>query len=151
MITNTQSGTTVDEIAEGIYRISTPVHLLDGFTFNQYLVVDEKPLLFHSGPRRMFPMVREAIAKVIPLERLRYIGVSHFEADECGALNEILAVAPNAVPVCSTVGALVSLNDYADRDPLPLANGRRSSAGRPQPPMDRHTAPASRLGLRLYV
>jgi len=122
MITNTQSGTTVDEIAEGIYRISTPVHLLDGFTFNQYLVVDEKPLLFHSGPRRMFPMVREAIAKVIPLERLRYIGVSHFEADECGALNEILAVAPNAVPVCSTVGALVSLNDYADRDPLPLAN-----------------------------
>jgi flavorubredoxin len=123
MITNTQSGTTVDEIAEGIYRISTPVHLLDGFTFNQYLVVDEKPLLFHSGPRRMFPMVREAIAKVIPLERLRYIGVSHFEADECGALNEILAVAPNAVPVCSTVGALVSLNDYADRDPLPLANG----------------------------
>jgi len=63
MITNTQSGTTVDEIAEGIYRISTPVHLLDGFTFNQYLVVDEKPLLFHSGPRRMFPLVREAVGR----------------------------------------------------------------------------------------
>jgi flavorubredoxin len=124
MNTNTQSGTTVDEIAEGIYRISTPVHLLDGFTFNQYLVVDENPLLFHSGPRRMFPLVREAIAKVIPLERLRYVGVSHFEADECGALNEILSVAPNAVPVCSTVGALVSLNDFADREPLPLANGK---------------------------
>src|SRR4029434_1148848 len=80
-------------------------------------------LLFHSGPRRMFPMVREAIAKVIPVERLRYIGVSHFEADECGALNELLSVAPNAVPVCSDVGAMVSMNDYADRQARPLQDG----------------------------
>jgi len=129
MNTNIQSGTTVDEIAEGIYRISTPVHLLGGFTFNQYLVVDEAPLLFHSGPRRMFPLVREAIASVIPLERLRYVGVSHFEADECGALNEILAVAPNAVPVASTVGAMVSLNDFADREPRALANGEELLLG----------------------
>jgi flavorubredoxin len=129
MITNIQSGTSIDEIADGIYRISTPVNLLGGFTFNQYLVVDDDALLFHAGPRRMFPLVREAISKVAPLERLRYIGVSHFEADECGALNELLAVAPRAVPVCSTVGAMVSINDVADREPQPLANGEELALG----------------------
>jgi flavorubredoxin len=130
MITNTQSGTTVDEIAEGIYRISTPVQVLGGFTFNQYLVVDEAPLLFHAGPRRMFPLVREAISRVIPVERLRYVGISHFEADESGALNELLSVAPAAVPVCSVVGAMVSINDVSDREPRPLASGEELSLGR---------------------
>ena len=129
MITNTQSGTTVDEIADRIYRISTPVHALGGFTFNQYLIADEEPLLFHTGPRRMFPLVREAVSRVIPIERLRYLGVSHFEADECGALNEFLAVAPRAVPVCSAVGAMVSLSDVADREPRPLADGEKLLIG----------------------
>lgn len=129
MITNTQSGTTIDEIAERIYRISTPVHVLGGFTFNQYLIADDEPLLFHTGPRRMFPLVREAVNRVIPVERLRYLGVSHFEADECGALNEFLAVAPKAVPVCSAVGAMVSLSDVADREPRPLADGEKLSIG----------------------
>jgi flavorubredoxin len=129
MITNTQSGTTVDEIADRIYRISTPVHILGGFTFNQYLIVDEAPVLFHTGPRRMFPLTREAIDRVIPVERLRYLGVSHFEADESGALNEFLAVAPRAVPISSTVGAMVSLSDVADRAPRGLANGEKLSIG----------------------
>ena len=88
MITNQASGTRIDEVREGIYRISTPVTVLPGgFTFNQYLIVDEEPLLFHTGPRRMFPLVREAIAAVLPPERLRHVGFSHFEADECGSLN----------------------------------------------------------------
>lgn len=126
MITNAASGTRIDEIAAGIYRISTPVKDLGGFSFNQYLVVDESPLLFHTGPRRMFPLTREAIGKVMPVERLRYVGLSHFEADECGALNEFLAVAPAAVPVCCQVAAMVSVGDVADRPP----RVRRSSGWR---------------------
>ena len=95
MITNPQSGTRVDEVAPAVYRISTPVSIVPGgFSFNQYLVVDDEPLLFHTGPRRMFPLVREAIAAVMPVERLRWVAFSHVEADECGALNELLAAAP---------------------------------------------------------
>ena len=99
MITNHQSGTRIDEIATGIYRINTPLALPGevGFSFNQYLIVDDAPMLFHSGMRRLFPLVSEAIRAVMPVERLRYVGLSHFEADECGALNEFLAAAPNAV------------------------------------------------------
>lgn len=119
-ITNTQSGTNVHEIADGIYRINTPLSeqiVPDGFSFNQYLIVDEEPLLFHTGQRRMFPLVREAVASIIPPERLRYISFSHFEADECGSLNEWLAVAPQSVPVCSRVAAMVAIEDQADRPP----------------------------------
>ena len=124
MITNQQSGTNIHEIADGIYRINTPVALPGGaFSFNQYLIVDDKAMLFHTGPRRMFPLVREAIAGVMPVERLGYIGFSHFEADECGSLNEFLAAAPDAVPVCSRVAAMVSVNDIADRAPLALGDG----------------------------
>jgi len=124
MITNAQSGTRVDEVAAGIYRISTPVKdFPGGFSFNQYLIADERPLLFHTGPRRMFPLVREAIAAVLPVERLRYLGLSHFEADECGGLNELLAVAPEARPVCSRVAAMVSVDDVADRPAQPLGDG----------------------------
>jgi flavorubredoxin len=132
MITNAQSGTNIHEIADGIYRINTPVSLPDagGFNFNQYLIVDEAPLLFHTGLRRMFPLVSEAVSRVLPLERLRYVGLSHFEADECGALNEFLAAAPNAVPVCSHVAAMVSVGDYADRAPKALADGEDLSLGR---------------------
>ena len=132
MITNQQSGTRIDEIATGIYRINTPLALPGevGFSFNQYLIVDEAPMLFHSGMRRLFPLVSEAIRAVMPVERLRYVGLSHFEADECGALNEFLAAAPNAVPVCGQVAALVSVNDYANRAPRVLADGELLALGR---------------------
>src|SRR5512144_1017450 len=99
MITNPQSGTRVDEVAPSIYRISTPVSVVPGgFSFNQYLVADEDPLLFHTGPRRMFPLVQQAIAAVLPVERLRWLAFSHVEADESGALNDFLAAAPRAQP-----------------------------------------------------
>lgn len=130
MIINLHSGTNVAEIAGGVYRISTPVDdLPGGFTFNQYLLVDDECLLFHTGLRRMFPLVREAIESVIPLERLRYIGFSHFESDECGALNALLEVAANAIPVCGAIGALVSIGDFAIRQPLALAAGQTLAIG----------------------
>jgi flavorubredoxin len=131
MITNRQSGTTIEEIAPDIYRISTPVTVMvGGFTFNQYLIVDEAPLLFHTGLRRLFPLTREAIAAVMPIERLRYISFSHYEADECGALNEFLAAAPEAAPLCGDLVANVSIGDVADRPPQPLADGEAVSLGR---------------------
>lgn len=133
MITNGESGTNVHEIADGIYRINTPVGFPGGggqFSFNQYLIVDDAPMLFHTGLRRMFPLVREAIDAVLPVERLRYIGLSHFEADECGSLNELLAVAPQATPVCSRIAAMVSIGDYADRAPRGLADGEDLALGR---------------------
>jgi flavorubredoxin len=130
MITNPGSGTNLEEIASGIYRIGTPVEVPGGqFNFNQYLVDDEAPLLFHTGPRRLFPLVREAIERVIPVARLRYLGFSHFEADECGALNEFLAVAPQAVPLCGQVAAMVSVNDVADRPARTLADNEALSLG----------------------
>jgi flavorubredoxin len=131
MITNQQSGTRVDEIAPSIYRIATPVTTIPGgFSFNQYLIADEDPVLFHTGPRRMFPLVREAVASVLPVERLRWIGFSHVEADECGSLNEFLAVAPSAQPLCSGIAALVSVNDLADRPARALADGEAVGIGR---------------------
>lgn len=133
MITNSQSGTNVHEVADGIYRINTPVGPPGGtsqFSFNQYLVVDDRPLLFHTGLRQMFPLLREAIEAVMPIATLSYIGISHFESDECGALNPLLAAAPQAVPVCSRIGAMVSINDFADRAARPLADGEELSLGR---------------------
>src|SRR6185295_11819147 len=131
-VTNKQSGTNVHEVADGIYRISTPVVIAGAgqFSFNQYLVLDDEPLLFHTGPRRMFPLVREALAKLMDVSRLRYIGFSHFEADECGALNEWLAAAPRAETVAGMIGAMTSLGDFADRQPRPLADGEVLSLGR---------------------
>src|SRR6185295_4068970 len=100
-VVNSQSGTRVDEVEERIYRISTPVtKLLGGFSFNQYLIEDDAPLLFHTAPRKLFPFVLEAVAQVLPAGRLRWIAFSHFEADECGSLNEFLTAAPGAVPLC---------------------------------------------------
>jgi flavorubredoxin len=131
MITNATSGTRVDEVAPAVYRISTPVTILPGgFSFNQYLLVDEAPLLFHTGPRRMFPLVREAIASVMPVEKLRYVAFSHVEADECGSLNELLAMAPQAEPLCGSVAAMVSVNDLADRPAKALADGETVSLGK---------------------
>src|ERR1700745_802398 len=104
MITDQDSETRIDEIADGIYRIRPPsTKVPGGFTFNQYLIIDDDPLLFHTSLRQLFPLVHEAINAVTPVERLRYISFSHFEADECGALNQFLAIAPNAVPLCGTV------------------------------------------------
>src|SRR5918992_6198928 len=105
---------TVTEIGPDVYRISTYVPEID-MQFNQFLVRDEEPLLFHAGHRAMFPLVRDAVASLIDPSRVRWVGFSHFEADECGALNEWLQVAPAAQALCSTVGALVSVNDFALR------------------------------------
>jgi flavorubredoxin len=125
------TGTRVDEIADGIYRISTPSTVVPGgFTFNQFLIRDEEPLLFHTGLRGTFAAVKEAIGKVIPLSNLRYVAFSHVEADESGALNQFLAVAPQAVPVCSRTAAMVSVNDLADRPPRALADGETLRLGR---------------------
>lgn len=132
MITNSQSGTNVHEIADGIYRINTPIDLPGGqaFNFNQYLVLDDEPLLFHMGPRQLFPLVREAVVSLMPIERLRYVALSHTEADECGSINQWLAAVPAAVPVCSRIGAMVSINDMADRPARALADGEQLVLGR---------------------
>ena len=132
MITNAETRTAIDEIADGIHRIHTPVQLPGGqrFSFNQYLLVDDEPLLFHTGPRRMFALVRDAMAAVMPLERLRHIAFSHTEADECGSLNEWLAAAPHAAPLCSSIAAMVSIGDIADRPPRALADGEKLVLGR---------------------
>jgi flavorubredoxin len=124
----TASGVSIDEIAPQIYRISVPFHEED-FTYNQFLIVDEEPLIFHTGLRATFPLVSEAIARVMPLDRLRYIAFSHFESDECGALNQFLAAAPQAVPLCSRVAAMTSVDDFADRPSRPLADGETLSLG----------------------
>ena len=127
------SGTRVHEIADGIFRLNTPIDIPGGpgqFNFNQYLIVDEQPLLFHTGPRRLFPRVREAMAAVMPVERLRFVAFSHFEADECGALNEWLAVAPQSQPACGRIAAMVSGNDVADRPPHALADNESLDLGR---------------------
>ncbi len=119
----------VTEIAADVYRISTYVPEID-MQFNQFLVKDEEPLLFHTGHRMMFPVVRDAVASVIDPSKIRWVGFSHFEADECGALNEWLAVAPSAEPVCSTVGALVSVNDFASRPAKGMADGELLRTGK---------------------
>src|SRR3954465_6142430 len=131
MITNSTAGTNLYEIASGIYRINTPIKIAGDreFNFNQYLIADDAPLLFHTGPRRLFPLVAEAIGKVVPLEKLRYLAFSHYEADECGALNELLAAAPNSVPVCGQVAAMVSVGDVADRAPMPMSDGQALDLG----------------------
>jgi flavorubredoxin len=131
MITNAASGTNLHEIAPGIYRINTPVEIPGGgFNFNQYLIADDEPLLFHTGLRGLFPLVSEAIAKVLPLDSLRYIAFAHVEADEMGGLNQLLAAASRAVPVCSQVAAMVSVNDLADRPARALADGEVLSLGK---------------------
>ncbi len=129
-MSTTAPDTRVDEVARGIYRISTPVEIPGGaFSFNQYLIADEEPLLFHTGPRKLFGAVRRAVDSVLPASSLRHIAFSHFEADECGALNEWLAVAPHAAPLCGAVAAMVSVDDVADRPARALADGEELSIG----------------------
>lgn len=117
--------TTTHEIAPRIYRLSTHVPEAgpEGFTFNQILIDADQPLLFHTGPRAMFPLVSAAIARIVPLERLRYITFGHVESDECGSMNQFLAAAPQAVVAHGQIGCMVSLNDLCDRPPRALADG----------------------------
>ncbi|HZT66231.1 MAG TPA: MBL fold metallo-hydrolase [Acidimicrobiales bacterium] len=117
--------TKLDEIGPNIYRLSTlaPDIGPTGFTFNQFLLLDEEPLLFHTGHRSMFPSIRDAIERVIPVERLRWITFGHVESDECGSMNEFLSAAPGAQVAHGTLGCMVSLNEMADRPPRPLADG----------------------------
>ena len=123
-VVDTGTGTRIDEIAPDIFRINTPLgHIPGGFSYNQYLVRDDAPLLFHTGPRGLFASTLKAVAAALPVERLRYVALSHYEADECGALNQFLAAAPQAVPVCSKVAAMIAIRDQADRAPKELAHG----------------------------
>src|SRR5207237_2494398 len=117
-VTNAETGTNIAEVGDGLYRINTPVPIPgQQFSFNQYLLMADEPLLFHTGLRSLFPQVREAVAAVMPVERLRHIAFSHVEADECGALNLWLEAAPHAAPLCGQIAAMVSINDMADRAP----------------------------------
>jgi flavorubredoxin len=130
MITDHLNGTSVDEVADRIYRISTPMDVLPGgFTFNSYLVVDDEPLLFHTGLKKLFPVTAEAVRRVLPVEKLRWIGGSHFESDEFGAMNELLEAAKGATPFGSEIGALTSLNDFAMRPARGYKDGEEFSIG----------------------
>lgn len=124
--------TSISEITAGIYRLSTFVPDIAppaGFTFNQFLILGDEPLLFHTGLRKMFPLTHAAVSQLIPPERLRWIAFGHFEADECGAMNEWLAVAPHAQLAHGRTGCMVSLNDMADRPPRALADGETIDLG----------------------
>ena len=125
--------TKIAEIADGIYRLSTFVPEIAppaGFTFNQFLILGDEPLMFHTGLRKMFSLNRDAVSRLIPPERLRWIAYGHFEADECGAMNEWLTYAPNAQAAHGNTGCLVSLNDFADRTPRVLQDGEVIDLGR---------------------
>ncbi|RBP10335.1 hypothetical protein DFR50_1196 [Roseiarcus fermentans] len=118
--------TKISEVADRIYRLSTyapDVAPPAGFTFNQFLILGDGPLMFHTGLRKMFPLTRDALSRIITPESLRWIAFGHFEADECGAMNEWLAVAPRATPAHVRTCCMVSLNDYADRTPRVLKDG----------------------------
>jgi flavorubredoxin len=124
--------TKISEIADGIYRLSTYVPEIAapaGFVFNQFLVLGDEPLMFHTGLRKMFALNRDALARIIPVERLRWIAYGHFEADECGAMNEWLGVAPQAQAAHGQTGCMVSLNDFADRTPRILVNNETIDLG----------------------
>jgi flavorubredoxin len=117
--------TRVDEIADRIYRISTTIAEAapGGFTFNQFLIDADEPLIYHTGMRQLFPLVSGAIERILPLDRLRWIAFSHIEADECGAANDFLRAAPQAQVMHGALGCIVSLNDQLDRPPRALADG----------------------------
>jgi flavorubredoxin len=124
--------TRIDEIADGIFRLSTFVPQIAepaGFAFNSFLVRGAEPLLFHTGLHKMFPLNRDAVAKLVPVDRLRWIAFGHYEADECGAMNDWMAVAPHAQVAHGATGCLVSLNDMAERTPRVLADGETIDLG----------------------
>jgi flavorubredoxin len=117
--------TKIDQIGDQLYRISTYIPEISpyGFTFNQFLIDADEPLLYHTGMRALFPAVRAAVEKVMPLPRLRWIAFAHLEADECGAVNEFLAAAPHAQVAHGALGCQVSLDDQCLRPPRPLQDG----------------------------
>ena len=119
----------VTEIVPDVYRISTYFPEID-LQFNQFLVKDDEPLLFHTGMKALFPVVREGVASVIDPSTIRWISFSHFEADECGSLNEWFEIAPNAQAACSFVGALVSVNDFTQRPARGMNDGEVLSTGK---------------------
>jgi flavorubredoxin len=125
MTSQTTSRTNIQEVADRIYRINTPVALPGGasFSFNQYLLAADEPLLFHTGPKKLFPYVSAAIARVLPVDSLRYVALSHVEADECGALGEFLTVAPHAEALCSQIAKMVSIDDIAPRPARGMSDG----------------------------
>lgn len=133
-VTDRQSGTRIDEIADAIFRISTPIPanptLPTGFTFNQFLILDDEPVLFHTGLRKMFPLAREAVATVMPVEKLRWVSFSHHEADEDGAMEEWLGAAPHAAPLCGALGAILSMNDLSPRPARVLADSESVAIGK---------------------
>jgi flavorubredoxin len=114
--------TRVAEIADGIHQLTTHVPEMN-FSFNQYLVTGDEPLLFHTGPRRMFPLVSDAVARVVPVDQLRWISFGHVESDECGSMNDWLGAAAQSTVAQSMTGCMVSVTDLADRAPRPLADG----------------------------
>lgn len=119
----------VDEIAPSVYRVSVYASEIN-LQFNHFLVMDDEPLLFHAGLRGMFPIVREAVSRIVDPAKIRHIGFSHFESDECGALNEWLEAAPNAEPVCGLIGAMVSVNDFSIRPARVLTREDTFSTGK---------------------
>ena len=124
----------IAQIAPDTWRVNVAlppamIPIPGGFSFNQYLVVDDKPLLFHTGPKKLFGLIRDQIENVIPVSSLRYIAFSHVEADECGALAEFLDLAPNAQPVCGRVAAMVSVNDQVDVPAVALEDGETLDLG----------------------
>jgi flavorubredoxin len=124
-----QADGAVTEIGPDLYRLSIYAADFD-LQFNHFLIDDDEPLLYHAGLKGMFPLLREAVTKVMDPARLRWIGFSHFESDECGGLNEWLEIAPSAQPVCSDVGALVSVNDFSTRPARGLADGEQLVTGK---------------------
>jgi len=129
-VVNLESGTRIDEVGEQIFRISTPLAVVPGgFSFNQYLVVDDEPLLFHTGMRTMFPLLRQAIETVMPLQRLRWVAFGHVESDECGAYAELMAAAPAATPLCGRLQAMLAMPDLTARVPRVLGDGESLSLG----------------------
>ena len=126
MITDTNTNTRIDEIAANLYRISVPLTgpIPGGFSFNHFLFAGDQPLLFHSGYSAMFDLVRTAIATVLPPEQLRYVGYSHYEPDESGAVDQFLSIAPHAQPFSSEIGVMVSLGGPFQRPSLPLSDGQ---------------------------
>ncbi len=123
--------TNVHEVAEGVYRLSTliPEAAPGGFTFNQYLLTGEEPMLFHTGARQLFPLVADAVAKVLDVERLRWISFGHVESDECGSMNLWLEAAPKSEVLFNPLGCDVSLNDLCDRKPVVAVPGEQRDLG----------------------
>ena len=121
---DTDMQTNIHEIADGVYRLSTCVQEAapGGFTFNQYLIDGDEAMLFHTGGRELFPLVSEAVGKVIDLAKLRAISFGHVESDECGSMNDFLAAAPSSTVVFNPLGCMVSLNDLCDRPPEPIVD-----------------------------